>query len=225
MSGRLASIDSPDPGLEKAEALLADPKATAILRPGFKVSLQLNINGPPKDAQGYRQALSEAIGAKLKQNGLIVVEDGEPSRRPNVKQVSYIPSAARLAGPDARLVIDAREKDSGKTIQYRRIGRGGGEIQVVKLIDLSCEMSLVDASRGRHLDATRRSIPMQPFGFVLRMPAGEIRSRGLPQETPVGQASRGGPPPPAHLISSPATATRSSGSPAGPTSTCRVFAK
>ncbi len=171
-SGRLASMEAPDPSLEKAEALMADPKSRAILRPGFKVSLQLNLNGPPKDPQGYRQALTEAISAKLKQNGLTVVDDGQPNSRPNSTRVSYIPTASRLAGPDARLVINAREKDTGKTIQYQRIGRGRGDVQVVKLVDLVCEMSLVDAA-GTVNWMPPQTIPMQPFGFVLRMPAGE----------------------------------------------------
>ena len=173
-SGRLASIDSPDPTVEKAEALLADANAPAILRPGFRVSLQINMSGPPKDAPAYRQALADAIGARLKQNGLTVVEDGAPVRRPGPVRVSYIPSATRtaVAGPDARLVVNARETDTGKTIQYRRIGRGRGDIQVVKLIDLACEMSLVDAA-GTVSWMPPQAIPMQPFGFVLRMPAGE----------------------------------------------------
>ena len=173
-SGRLASIDSPDPSVEKAEALLADPRSPALLRPGFRVSLQLNINGPPKDAPAFRQALADAIGARLKQDGLTVVEDGAPAKRPDVLPVSYIPSSSRaaLAGPDARLVINAREKDTGKTIQYRRLGQGPRDIQVVKLIDLACEMSLVDAA-GAVTWMPPRAIPMQPFGFVLRMPAGE----------------------------------------------------
>ena len=171
-SGRLASIESPEPGLEKAEALLADPKAPAVLRPGYKVSLQLNLNGPPRDAPAYRQALADAIGARLKQNGLIVVEDGPPANRPGPVRVSYVPSTSRAAGPDARFVVTAREKDTGQTIQYRRIGRGRGDIQVVKLIDLVCEMSLVDAT-GTVSWMPAQTVPMQPFGFVLRMPAGE----------------------------------------------------
>jgi WD40 repeat protein len=173
-SGRLASIDSPDPSVEKAEALLADARSPAILRPGFRVSLQLNLGGPPKDAPAYRQALADAIGAKLKQNGLTVVEDGAPVNRPSPVRVSYIPSATlgAFAGPDARLVVNAREKDTGQTIQYRRMGQGLRNIQVVKLIDLVCEMSLVDAS-GSVTWMPPQTIPMQPFGFVLRMPAGE----------------------------------------------------
>lgn len=168
-SGRLASLDAPDPSVERAEALLADAKAPAVIRPGSRVSLQLNLNGPPKDPQGYRQALADAIGAKLKQAGLTVVEDGAPAKGPNPSlKVSF----ARVIGPDARLVIDAKEVDTGKTIQYRRIGRGRGEIQVVKLIDLSCSMTLVD-SAGTVSWMPAQVIPMQPFGFVLRMPAGE----------------------------------------------------
>ncbi len=123
-SGRLASIDSPDPSLEKAEALMADPNASAMLRPGYKVSVQLNLNGPPKDPQGFRQGLTEAIAAKLKQNGLTVVDDGAPVTRPNSTRVSYIPATStRRAGPDARLVVNVREKDTGKTITYQGIGR------------------------------------------------------------------------------------------------------
>jgi hypothetical protein len=195
-SGRLASIESPEPGLEKAEALLADPNSPSVIRPGSKVSLQLNFNGPPKDAAGFKLALAEAIGAKLKLNGLTVVEDGQPTNRPNSTRVSYIPSAPRVVAPDARLVINVQEKDTGKTIQYRRMGRIG-DVQVVKLVDLSCEMSLVDAV-GTVTWMPPQVIPMQPFGFVLRMPAGEtdpeIYLKKLQWEKVKGWAITAGPP-------------------------------
>jgi WD40 repeat protein len=167
-SGTLASIGLTDAGLEKAEALLADPRAPAVIRPGSKVSLQLNIAGPPKDAPGYRQALVQALTARLKANGLVVVDDGPPADRPNATRVSFV----RAAGPDARLVLNAREKDTGQTIQYRRFGRLPRDLQVVKLVDLVCEMTLVDA-RGSISWAPPQTVVMQPFGFVLRMPAGE----------------------------------------------------
>lgn len=168
-SATLAAIDLPDAGLEKAEALMADPKSPAVIRPGMKVSLQLNIAGPPKDAPAYRQALAETLRARLKANGLVVVDDGPPANRaPGVTPVSFV----RAAAPDARLVVTAREKDTGQTIQYRRIGRLSRDIQVVKLIDLVCEMTLIDA-RGPVSWTPPRPIPMQPVGFILRMPAGE----------------------------------------------------
>ncbi len=174
-SGALVALDAPDPGCEKAEALLADAKGPAVIRPGSRVGIRLDFDGPPRDPQGYRRSLTEALAAKLKANGLIVVEDGPPTPggRPGTSRVSYVPAADRAAaGPDARLVLSVREKDTGKTITYQGIGRGRGNVQVVKLVDLVCEMSVADAT-GPVPCGMGYTAPMQPFGFVLRMPAGE----------------------------------------------------
>jgi len=168
--GRLIAADTPDPSLEKAEALLADPNSPALIRPGSRVSIQLDLAGPPKDNPAYRKAVTEALAAKLKAAGLTVVDDGPPtSRPPGTTRVSYVRPAA---GPDARVVLAVTEKDTGRTITFQGIGRSRGNVQSIKLIDLVAEMSIVDAtgpvSCGRGYTAH-----MQPFGFVLRMPAGE----------------------------------------------------
>ena len=163
----LAAIDPLAGSLEKAEALAANPKAPAVIRPGSRVSIQVDLAGPPGDGN-YRKAITDALAAQLKANGLVVVDDGPPAARPNGFQVS----CRRAVAPDARLVVSAREKDTGRTIEYRRIGGFPRNIPVVRLFDLICEISLVDA-KGPVTWMPPATLPMQPFGFVLRMPAGE----------------------------------------------------
>jgi len=152
-NGRLLSIDATDPTLEKAESLMADAKSPAVLRPGAKVSVQVDASGPPNDPQGYRKALVDALSARLKANGMTVVQDATP-------------------GPDIRLVLAVRERDTGRTIQYQGIGRGRGLVQTIRLVDLVCDLTLVDAT-GPVPCGTAYTASMKPFGFVLRMPAGE----------------------------------------------------
>ncbi len=165
--GTLLTLALPDPEAERAEALMADPKAPSVIRPGAKVSIRLDMGGPPRDAAGYRQGLLDALAGKLKANGLTLVEDAAPAHKgPAPVRVGFV----RLAGPDARLVLATREVDTGKTIQYRTLGRGRA-VQVVKLVDIACEMTLVDSVGS--VPVGSYTAPMQPFGFVLRMPAGE----------------------------------------------------
>ena len=90
--------------------MLADPKTPAVLRPGARVSIQVDAAGPSNDPVGYRKALAEALATRLKANGMIVVEDGPPSgRSTSAVRVSYVkPSVG--AGPDVRLVLRVNEK-------------------------------------------------------------------------------------------------------------------
>ncbi len=163
----LLPLDLPDAAAERAETLMADPKAPSVIRPGARVGVRLDIGGPPRDPAGYRQGLLDALAAKLKANGLTPVEDGAPTPKgPGPVRVGF----ARFAGPDARLVLTTREVDTGHTIQYRTIGRGRA-VQVVKLVDVACEMTLVDALGS--VPVQSYAARMQPFGFILRMPAGE----------------------------------------------------
>ena len=167
-SGALGSVDAIDPGLEKAEAMLADAKAPAVLRPGSRVSISLNIPGPAQGADAYKKALADAIAARLKAAGMVVVDDGAPANKPGALRVSYVKAAA----PDARLVLNSTEKDTGRTVQYSGMGAGRrAPVQSVRMVDLVCEMTLVDAAGTVSLGS--QTFPMEPFGFVLRMPAGE----------------------------------------------------
>jgi len=154
-SGRLLAIDPTDPSLERAESRLADPQSPAVLRPGAKVSIQVDAAGPAHDPAGYRTALADALANRLKANGMIVVADGPPT-----------------GVPDVRLVLTVRDKPTGQTLQYQGFGRGRGNIESVPLVDLVCELTLVDAT-GPIPCGTAYTAPMRPFGFVLRLPAGE----------------------------------------------------
>ncbi len=172
-SGRLLTLEATDPTLDKAETMLADPKTPAVLRPGARVSIQVDAAGPSNDPVGYRKALAEALATRLKANGMIVVEDGPPSgRSTSAVRVSYVkPSVG--AGPDVRLVLRVNEKATGQTLQFQPFGiRRGSGVESVPLVDLICDLSLTDSS-GTVGCGTAYVAPMRPFGFVLRMPAGE----------------------------------------------------
>ena len=168
-NGRLLSLDAADPALDRAEARLADPKSPAVLRPGARVSIQVDAAGPANDPAGYRKALAEALANRLKAGGMTVVEDGPPTgRSTGAVRVSYV----RGGGPEVRLVLTVREKPTGETIQFQGIGMGRGQVESVPLVNLVCDMTLVDAS-GSVGCGTAYTAYMRPFGFMLRMPPGE----------------------------------------------------
>ena len=169
-NGRLLNIDAADPTLDRAEARLADPRGPAVLRPGARVSVQVDAAGPSTDPAGYRKALADALAARLKANGMSVVEDGPPTGRPGgagAVRVSYV----RGGGPEVRLVLTVREQATGQSIQFQQFGRRGA-VETVPLVDLVCDMTLVDAT-GSVPCGTAYTAYMRPFGFVLHMPPGE----------------------------------------------------
>jgi WD40 repeat protein len=152
LTARLGSFAPIDPQCEKAEAILADRNAPCVLRPGSSVSLQLDVNGPPQDPQGFRQAVTDAIAAKLKYQGM---------------------SLNAQAGQNSpRIILNIKDKDVGRNLEYRRMGDVRGPLQVVKLVDLICEFSMVDA-QGATVWSTSRTFTMAPFGIVLNLPKGE----------------------------------------------------
>ena len=168
-TGRLLAIDATDPTLDRAETRLADLKTPAVLRPGAKVSIQVDAAGPSNDPAGYRKALADALANRLKANGMTVVDDGPPTGRSgSAVRVSYV----RGGSPDVRLVLTVREKPTGQNIQFQGIGRNRGQIETIALVDLVCEMAFVDAS-GSVGCGTAYTAHMRPFGFILRMPPGE----------------------------------------------------
>jgi hypothetical protein len=64
----------------RATTAAADAQAPALLRPGATVSLKMdwNVDGPPSDAAGYRQKLTEGLTAWLQGHG-VTVKDGQTS--------------------------------------------------------------------------------------------------------------------------------------------------
>lgn len=169
-AGRLLNIDAADPALDRAEARLADAKSPAVLRPGTRVSVQVDAAGPSVDPAGYRKALADALAARLKANGMTVVEDGPPTGRPAGGAVRV--SFARAPGPEVRLVLTVREQATGENLQFQGFGMGRGQVETVPLVNLTCEMTLVDGA-GPVACGTAYTAYMRPFGFILHMPPGE----------------------------------------------------
>lgn len=115
----------PDETAKQASAQLADGRVRLVLRPGTKVSLELDFTGPAADPN-YRRYYEEQMGHFLNNRGLIVAP-GQP----------------------VRLRLSAKESDTGQKVQATLSKREGnqtlkGEPREVALKRLTCEFSLTD---------------------------------------------------------------------------------
>jgi WD40 repeat protein len=111
----------------KTAAEAANGQAAALVRPGMTVSLKMdwNVDGPPSDAAGFRQKLTDGLTRWLEGHG-VAVKDGQP----NVL-------AVRVAAVDSDKNFEVREvfgplgrplpgmprgrPDPGKTFKAKRL--------------------------------------------------------------------------------------------------------
>ncbi len=114
----LANLTIPDQELRQAIAA-SEQDTTAPVRPGSKVSLWLELTGPPTAADEFRRKLTELLTAQLRSGGLLV-EDGQPTA----------------------LIVKVQVADLGQSMTYRVFGRPGVPSEVsVALKKLNCQVA------------------------------------------------------------------------------------
>jgi hypothetical protein len=148
----LAAVRLPSPEVDRVLAMAADPKVPALLRTGGKVGLQLDLNGPPKDPEGYRKALTDQIATRLQAVG-VAVADGQP----------------------VRLVVSVQEGDTGETVELRkmfpRMGENPFATRTLAIKKLEYQLSIADP-QGSFPLVPKQTLIMPTFGIV-HTPAGE----------------------------------------------------
>jgi hypothetical protein len=50
--------------------MTSDPAVKPSLRVGMAAAVQLELNGPPRDSQAFRKAITDSLNAKLQANGM-----------------------------------------------------------------------------------------------------------------------------------------------------------
>jgi hypothetical protein len=157
----LAAVQMPSREVDRVLAMAADPRVPALLRAGGKVSLQLDLNGPPKDPEGYRKALTDGLTTRLRAVG-VTVADGQP----------------------VRLVVSVQEGDTGETVELLKMFPAAGDnssaSRTIAIKKLEYQLSIVDPQGNISL-VPKQTLIMPTFGFV-HTPAGEdtetyLRSR------------------------------------------------
>jgi WD40 repeat protein len=145
----LVAIAIPEEKIARAEATADDPKTPAMLREGTTVSLQVD-GSPPRDPETFRRTLLEGLTARLRAVGAEVAED-----RP------------------VRLVVRFRERDTGHTIEYRKLGGGpnNAETRTIPDREIDWELSVTDG-RGNPVVIAGETVVNLGIGLQ-RLPAGE----------------------------------------------------
>jgi WD40 repeat protein len=152
----LAAVLLPEKGMEKMLAMMTDEGTPAIVRPGSKVSLQLEFNGPPRKADEFRKAVYDMTAAKLQGAGL----DVSP-------------------GQAVTFLIRVTEKNTGETLKMQKIGfnsaPGGpfnqANLLSIPIIDLQCSLDVVGAVGN--VPCATTVLGLRTFFHVLHLPAGE----------------------------------------------------
>jgi WD40 repeat protein len=142
----------PEDNVHRVVAMVNDPAVRPSLRVGMQVAVQLELGGPPRDGQKFRQELTDSLNAKLRANGMGPGQGGQVS-----------------------IIVHVDEKDTGKSVDYREFGdshfstpRGS-----ISLKNLVCEVQFAD-SKGRIPLAPQQTIGMlQGFRRMYRLPPGE----------------------------------------------------
>lgn len=151
-SAALTPLALPEANVNRVVAMVNDPAVNASLRVGMEVAVQLELNGPPKNNDAFRKAITNELNTKLKANGMT----------PN-------------AGAPVRIVVHVEEKNTGKSVNYNELGdahftspRG-----TIALTNLVCDVFFAD-SQGRIPLAPQQSYAMlQGFRRIYRLPPGE----------------------------------------------------
>ena len=147
----LAAAELPDTRLTRAEAAAADPKTKAMLRAGARVAIQV-VGGPPRDAETFRRRVVEGLTARLRAVGAEVADSEQP----------------------IRVVATFQEKDTGMTIEYRKLGTGdfkNAEKRSLPARNLEWALAVAD-NRGNPVPFAANALGMSGFG-IQHLPAGE----------------------------------------------------
>jgi hypothetical protein len=119
---------------------------------GITATVQLELNGPPKDNQAFRNSITDSLNAKLQTNG-ITPGPGSP----------------------ASFIVHVEEKGTGRKVDYREFGdphfnSPRGSITITNLV---CDVQFAD-SEGRISLAPQQSFgTLQGSRRIHRLPAGE----------------------------------------------------
>jgi hypothetical protein len=136
-SARLIARTVPEEQARQVANQLASGEVKLLVKPGTKVSLELDFTGPAGDAE-YRNRLQTQLGHTLNSSGLIVA-DGQP----------------------IKLRISAKESDTGEKIEaavtVKDDKTGKPETREVPRKRLTCETSFTDAE-GKPLVPARNHV-------------------------------------------------------------------
>ena len=155
----LASAILPERGMDKITAMVADPATPASLKPGWRVSLNVQIGSAPGgNSEAIRKHVEEQLTAKLRANGITVA--------PNQK-VQY--------------VVRVEEQPKNDTLELRKIGMGaapGGpfnqaNIISIPVVDLVCHLELADGLGQPIPCSSPQTLGMRSFFMILHLPPGE----------------------------------------------------
>jgi hypothetical protein len=157
---RLSARLLPDETAKQAAAQVAEGKVKLVLKPGTKVSLQLDFTGPEGDGE-YRKRYEEQMGHYLNELGLVVA-----------------------AGQPIKLRLSAEESDTGKKVRAVVTIKGGtkpgkSEPRDVPLKRITCKAALTDGE-GKDL--------MPPSSQVFEFPDQEVTTET--REDPAALVSR-----------------------------------
>ncbi|HEX8202570.1 MAG TPA: WD40 repeat domain-containing protein, partial [Isosphaeraceae bacterium] len=146
----LTAIAVPEEAIARAEATAADPQTRALLRDGATVGLQVADGGPPRDAEGFRRAVVEGLTARLGAIGAQVA-----------------------ATAPVRLVARFQEKETGRTVEYRKLGGDFKNAETRRIPDREVEWEL-SLAEGRGNPVVFAGGKVVDIGIGLkRLPPGE----------------------------------------------------
>ncbi len=148
----LNAIPLPTPEVAETIALAEAPGTAALLKPGMTISLQLDIPGPPKDSKVFLQSIADRFADRLREKGVNVVN-----------------------GQEVKLLVSAREADTGETMELRSMIPRPGEsplaTQSMPIKKIEYEVTLIDR-QGRVPVLPKQTVNMASFG-IFRIPPGE----------------------------------------------------
>jgi hypothetical protein len=108
----LTALPLPAAEIERAVAVAADTKAAALVRPGSKVGLAVEIDGPPTSAESYREKMREQLTALLASHGL-TVDVGE--------EIKLVVRTKVIEGTETFNIRTRGEKDSVGSFKAKRL--------------------------------------------------------------------------------------------------------
>ena len=142
----------PEENVNRVVAMVNDPASKPSLRVGMRVSVQLELSGPPKNNDAFRKALTDSLNAKLRANAMTPAQGGP-----------------------VQFIVHVEEKDTGRKVDYREFGDAHftsprGSIAITNLV---CDVQFAD-SQGRIPLAPQQTFGLlQGFRRIYRLPPGE----------------------------------------------------
>jgi WD40 repeat protein len=142
----------PEENVSRVVAMVSDPSAKPSLRVGMQATVQLELNGPPKNNDAFKKAITDGLNAKLRANGMTPGNGGP-----------------------VWFIVHVEEKDTGKKVSYGELGDSPfssprGSIAITNLV---CEVQFAD-NQGRIPLAPKQTLGLlQGFRRIYRLPPGE----------------------------------------------------